>query len=265
VTSAVLHVRLFEPDDASTSITRQEADLRARAAREEWDVVVVLTDDGLSGGKRRPRLTAHLPCSRRVRRTSPWSRSLTVGADKGLAALANLVDVLEKRPGARFIADRDGLDSSGDTWEMHAGMMSAVAKLERKNIQTRVASIAELRRTGRYAGGTVPYGYRSAHLIPAALAASLWWTPGGRCNARRRRDAAGGAAPRLGLRDVAPSPRARPCGRCQGRATPAAPPLPAAVGHRDVCLLPIAALRQARRRRPHGLRLLSSFTRSAVP
>jgi len=159
---AVLYLRLSESDDASTAISRQEADLRARCQREGWDVTAVLIDDGLSGGKRRVKadralsmLLEHEADVLIVWKFDRWSR-------QGLASLADLLGVLDKRPAALFISDRDNLSSADTaTWEMQVGMLATLAKMERKNMQMRVASsIARLRRDGRYSGGTVPYGYR---------------------------------------------------------------------------------------------------------
>ncbi|MGY1751547.1 recombinase family protein [Blastococcus sp. SYSU D01042] len=162
VTRAVLYLRLSESDEASTSIARQEADLRARAAREGWTVVDVLVDDGVSGGKRRPKADQALSMLRdgaaevlAVWKMDRWTR-------QGLSALADLLEVLEQRPEATFVADRDGLDSTAATWDLHAGMLVAVAKMERDNTKARVkSSVDRLRRVGRYAGGNLPYGYRS--------------------------------------------------------------------------------------------------------
>ena len=51
---AVFYLRLsVAGSEESTSLTRQEADLRSEAERRGWDVVRRLTDDGISGGKAR--------------------------------------------------------------------------------------------------------------------------------------------------------------------------------------------------------------------
>src|SRR4051794_28519933 len=102
MTRAVLYLRLSETDDASTSISRQEADLRSRADREGWEVIEVLTDDGISGGKRREKADRGLAMLRDGRadvllvwKLDRWSR-------QGITALADLLEVLEARPEARF-------------------------------------------------------------------------------------------------------------------------------------------------------------------
>jgi site-specific DNA recombinase len=159
----VIYLRLSESDDASTSITRQEADLRLLADREGWDVVLVLIDDGLSGGKTRKKAVQALDMLRSgqadvlaVWKFDRWSR-------QGLGAVAQLIDALDENPGSLFVADRDGLRSSLPAWRIIASVLAEAARMERENIQIRVrSSIAELKRTNRYSGGVVPYGYQTA-------------------------------------------------------------------------------------------------------
>lgn len=160
---AVLYLRLSESDDASTSIARQQADLRARADREGWQVTAVLTDDGISGGKRRAKADEALAMLRDgladvllVWKFDRWSR-------QGLGAVADLTTVLDARPSALFVADRDGLSSAQPAWRIIAAVLSEVARTERENTSARVtSSVAALRRSGRFSGGNVPYGYAVA-------------------------------------------------------------------------------------------------------
>ncbi len=161
MTRAVLYLRLSDSTEASTSIQRQEADLRARADREGWDVVEVLVDDGISGGISRAKADRALEMLRTgeadvlaVWKSDRWSR-------QGLRAVADLDEVLAARPEARFVGDQDGLDSREASFGIMSGMLAVVANAERKNISLRVrSSIATLRAAGRFAGGNLPYGYR---------------------------------------------------------------------------------------------------------
>lgn len=162
---AVLYLRLSSSDDASTAIARQEADLRLRAEREGWEISEdrILVDDGLSGGKSRANADEALAMLRDGRadvlavwKFDRWSR-------QGLGALAALIDVLDARPDALFVADRDGLASSQPAWRIIASVLAEVARMERENTRARVlSSLAHLRTSGRYAGGQRPYGYVSA-------------------------------------------------------------------------------------------------------
>ncbi|WP_336922767.1 recombinase family protein [Aquipuribacter sp. SD81] len=163
VIRAVLYTRLSESDEASTSLARQEADLRALADREGWTVTEVLADDGLSGGKDRVKADRALDLLRSgaadvlaVWKLDRWSR-------QGIGTVARLMDVLEERPEALFVADRDGIRSDQAGWRLTAAVLSEVARTERENTQVRVRSaIKRMRREGRFPGGNVPYGYRTA-------------------------------------------------------------------------------------------------------
>jgi len=160
---AALYLRLSQSDDASTSIARQERDLREYADREGWDVVAVLTDDGISGRKARANAGEALRMIRdgevdvlAVWKFDRWSR-------QGLAAVADLIGALDTRPEARFVALRDGLRSEQPAWRIIASVLAEVARMEADNTATRVrSSIAALRRDGRFPGGVVPFGYRPA-------------------------------------------------------------------------------------------------------
>lgn len=162
---AVLYLRLSVTKEDSTSIERQEADLRREAASRGWDVGDrVLTDDGVSGGKARAKAEECLRMLRAgeadilmVWKWDRWSR-------QGVRSVADLADVLDARPEARFVALRDGLDSQqSDTWRLAAAVMAEIGRTERKNTSMRVASaVAGMRSGGRFAGGNVPYGYCTA-------------------------------------------------------------------------------------------------------
>ncbi len=161
--NAVLYLRLSSSDDASTSIVRQEADLRALCERHGWDVVEVLTDDGISGTKVRANATEALRMLRAreadvlaVWKLDRWGR-------RGAADVADLVAVLDERKDARFIALQDGLDSTQQAWRLIASVLSEVGRAEAENTSTRIrSSIAHRRRVGRHTGGRVPFGYRTA-------------------------------------------------------------------------------------------------------
>lgn len=161
MTRAVLYLRISETEETSTSLQRQEEDLRARAAREGWTVVEVLSDDGISGGLSREKAHRALEMLRSgdadvlaVWKADRWSR-------QGVRAVADLDDVLTHRPEARFVADQDGLDSREASFDVIFGVLAVIARAERKNTSLRVrSSINALRRGGRYSGGNVPYGYQ---------------------------------------------------------------------------------------------------------
>lgn len=157
---AVFYLRLSSSDEASTSIARQEVDLRALAEREGWEVVRVLTDDGISGRKARANATEALRLLRAaeadviaVWKLDRWSR-------QGLGAIGDLVETLDATPGALFVALQDGLRSDQAAWRLIAAVLSEVARTEADNTAMRVkSSVKALRHSGRWPGGIVPFAY----------------------------------------------------------------------------------------------------------
>lgn len=159
---SVHYLRLSQSDDASTSIDRQRADLVELAEREGWAIVAELVDDGVSGRKTRANAAEALRMLRDgeadvlvVWKLDRWSR-------QGIAALGDLVDALDARPSALFVAHRDGLRSDQAAWRIIAAVLAEVARIEAENTSTRVkSSQAHLLRERRFRGYTVPFGYRS--------------------------------------------------------------------------------------------------------
>src|SRR5450755_1539038 len=87
-----------------------------------------------------------------------WSR-------QGLGSIAELIKVLDQRPGALFVAEQDGLSNDQPAFRMIAGILSEMARSESENTSLRVkSSITALKRAGRWSGGVVPFGYRTVDL-----------------------------------------------------------------------------------------------------
>lgn len=159
---AVLYVRLSESTEESTSVARQEADLRARAEADGLEVVEVLVDDGISGRRSRERADRALAMIRSreadvlmVWKFDRWSR-------QGLGVLAALIETLDATPGSKALFLKDGLDTDQSAWRIIAAVLAEVARMEAEGISLRVrSSIAALRTSGRFSGGVVPFGYAS--------------------------------------------------------------------------------------------------------
>jgi DNA invertase Pin-like site-specific DNA recombinase len=161
---AILYLRLSVSDandGVSDSIQRQQADLEAFAESEGLDIVRVLSDDGLSGRKARDNADEALRMLEAgeadvllVWKLDRWSR-------QGISAMGRLVEVLDHRPSAEFIAFKDGIRSSQAGWRLTAAVLSEVARTESENTALRIsAAIRSNQQQGRFKGGTVPYGYR---------------------------------------------------------------------------------------------------------
>ena len=167
VLRAVLYLRLSASVEDSTSIARQEADLRALAAREGWEVVDVLVDDGVSGRKVRPKVAEAFQMLRDGGADVLAVWKLDRLTRQGLGAIGDLGDVLDAVPGSLFVALQDGLRSDQPAWRLIAAVLSEVARSEAESTAARIKSAIAYRKTvtGRFTGGgTIPYGYAS---VPA--------------------------------------------------------------------------------------------------
>jgi site-specific DNA recombinase len=160
---AILYLRLSVATEDSTSIARQRKDLHEHANREGWEIVAELVDDGISGRKARANATEALRMLREreadvlaVWKLDRWTR-------QGLSAVGDLVRTLDEAPGTLFVALQDGLRSDLAAFGIIAAVLSETARAEADNAAMRVrSSIAHRRETGRFRGGTVPFGYRPA-------------------------------------------------------------------------------------------------------
>lgn len=165
---AVLYLRLSAVVDDSTSIDRQERDLRAHAERQGWAVERVLVDEGISGRKARAKAAeaVRLIADDEADVLAVWKldRFTRQGWD-GLGALSRALDKrkADGRP-ALFVALQDGLTSDQSAFRLIAGVLSEVARSEADNAAARVKSSIAYRKTttSKYTGGAaVPFGYRS--------------------------------------------------------------------------------------------------------
>ena len=170
---ASLYVRLSrEGGENSTSLSRQEEDLRALAERHSLAVVAVRQDDGVSGAVRSPPgLLAWLDDARSGRADHLLAWDMSRVTRGGTSALAEVLDVLDgvDRDGravsspARLLTVRDALDSASAAWDLVGPVMAGMAKMERKAISDRIRSDKRRRKAdGLHLGGAAPYGFRTA-------------------------------------------------------------------------------------------------------
>jgi DNA invertase Pin-like site-specific DNA recombinase len=167
MTRAVLYLRLSLIVEDSTSIARQEADLRALCEREGWTVARLLVDDGRTGRKARANADEALRMIRDREADVLLTWKLDRWTRQGLSAIGALVDTLDATPGALFVAMQDGLRSDQPAWRLIAAVLSEVARTEAENIATRTKNAIGYRKTVAHrftGGGTIPFGYAS---VPA--------------------------------------------------------------------------------------------------
>ncbi|PCN47415.1 hypothetical protein Csp2054_12170 [Curtobacterium sp. 'Ferrero'] len=166
VKRSVLYTRVSRSTEESVSVDRQERELRQVAEREGWPVVAVFQDDGLSGRTERAKADAALAMLAEGRaevlmvwEMSRWSRM-------GLGAVAKLVDVLDEKPDALFLAQKEGLRSDQPAFRLMASVISEVARMEAEGTRDRIKAMRSyvLSETDpsqtRWLGGSVPFGYR---------------------------------------------------------------------------------------------------------
>ncbi|WP_225826124.1 recombinase family protein [Streptomyces naphthomycinicus] len=170
---ASLYARLSVAADAENlSLEGMVRDMRALCDREGLEEVALRVDDGKSGGRRdRDAFQEWLNDARTGAcdvLVNPVTDRLT---REGLNVAATILDVVEGKdpatgrlthPPVRLI-DCNGLDSlHGDAFRFRFVIQAEVGRAERERIRQRSRNRARnLRRAGRWGGGTPPFGYRA--------------------------------------------------------------------------------------------------------
>jgi site-specific DNA recombinase len=157
-----LYARLSVTKEESVSIARQLQSCRRYAEARGWEVVGEFIDDGVSA-------TANRPEDRRG-----WSALLTASDFDAVVIwkvdrLARRVldflhaDEALQRRGAGLVAVEDPIDMTSPQGRAFAVMLAVFGEMEAEAIRARVgAARAQLHKDGRFVGGGIPYGYRSA-------------------------------------------------------------------------------------------------------
>lgn len=162
ISRCVLYVRISLATEESVSIDRQIESGRAYARARGWEVVGVFRDEGVSATHNRPQHRAG------------W-RALLDSAGRFDAVVIWKVDRLARRVidfltaddalaerGAGLVAVEDPVDMTTPQGRAFAQVLAVFGELEAATTSSRVtASRAHLLTNGRYAGGRLPYGYRS--------------------------------------------------------------------------------------------------------
>lgn len=171
---ASLYVRLSkQADDSNVSLDGMIADMRALCSRLGFEEVALHVDDGKTGGRRdRDEFKAWLDDARRGYAevlVNPNTDRLT---REGLNVAASILDVVEGKDPATGrpahkpvrLVDTAGLDSEhGEAFRFRFVIQAEVARGERERMRDRSRSKnRRLIHQGRWPGGEVPFGYRTA-------------------------------------------------------------------------------------------------------
>lgn len=161
VKRCVIYARLSVTTEESVSIERQLHSCRRYAEARGWAVVGEFVDDGVSA-------TANRPESRKGWSSLVATRDFDAVVIWKVDRLARRVidflnaDAVLQERGAGLVAVDDPIDMTSPQGRAFAVMLAVFGEMEAETIRARVgAARAQLLRQGRFAGGGVPYGYRS--------------------------------------------------------------------------------------------------------
>lgn len=164
----VTYLRLSNATDASSSIARQRADLVAYAEREGLVLVKELADESVSGRKAREKADEAVRMLADGEADVLAVAALDRFSRQGATKLGALLDALEARPDALFVSLKEG-DSRDATFRLRTVILAEIARTEAENTAARARSAHAYRREqGRFAGSTVPFGFRSVRATDGA-------------------------------------------------------------------------------------------------
>ncbi len=158
---AVGYVRVSTADQADfgVSLDAQTEKIRGWCLANGYELVEVMVDRGLSGGRcdNRPALQEALKAVSRGDSLVVYSLSRLARSTRDTLMIA---DALERR-GADLVSLSEKIDTTSSTGKMVFRMLAVLSEFERDVISERTSmAMAHLRRSGKYTGGFDPYGYR---------------------------------------------------------------------------------------------------------
>lgn len=158
----VLYARLSVTKEESVSIARQLQSCRQYAEARGWHVVGEYVDDGVSATVNRPENRngwATLLAATEFDAVIIWKVDRLA---RRVLDFLHADEALQKR-GAGLVAVEDPIDMTSPQGRAFAVMLAVFGEMEAEAIRARVrAARRQLLKDGRWAGGGVPYGYRSA-------------------------------------------------------------------------------------------------------
>lgn len=158
---AIGYARVSTADqaDLGVSLDAQTERIRGWALANGYELMDVLVDRGLSGGR-----CDNRPALQEALRTVSRGDSLVVYSLSRLARSTRdtlmIAESLERR-GADLVSLSERIDTTSSTGKMVFRMLAVLSEFERDVISERTSmAMAHLRSSGRYTGGFEPYGYR---------------------------------------------------------------------------------------------------------
>lgn len=163
VRRCVLYARISLRTDESVSIARQLEAGQAYAQARGWKVVGTFTDEGVSATHNRPEDREGW----RAMLASPTSYDAVViwKVDRLARRVIDFLNANEavKAKGGGIVAVEDPIDMTTAQGEAFAIMLAVFGQMEAAAMRDRQTAARDyLLRSGRYAGGVLPYGYRKA-------------------------------------------------------------------------------------------------------
>lgn len=166
-TKAVGYVRVSTEEQAKDgeSLQRQEALIRTEAQRQGWELVAVLRDEGISGGKpasKRPGFAAL------VAMVEARAASVAIVADLSRLSrsqkdtLIFLEDVCGPAKARLYTADKGFVENKTVSGTMDLTLKALLAEVYRKEISEKtLRAMAFKKQRGEKLGGDVPFGFRA--------------------------------------------------------------------------------------------------------
>ena len=165
-TKAIGYVRVSTEEQAKDgeSLRRQEALIRAEAERQGWDLLAVLRDEGISGGKPASKRPGFAALSAMVQAKAA---GVVIVADLSRLSrsqkdtLIFLEDVCGPAKARLFTVDKGHVENETVSGTMDLTLRALLAETYRKEIAEKTRRAMAFKRSrGEKLGGDVPYGYR---------------------------------------------------------------------------------------------------------
>lgn len=159
-TTAVLYIRVSTEEQATegVSISAQTAKLTAWCLANDYELLEVFTDAGLSGGRadNRPALQAAIELACRTKSALlVYSLSRLARSTKDTIAIGERLD----KAGADLVSLSEKIDTTSAAGKMVFRMLAVMAEFERDQVSERTKFAMAHKRSKGERVGTIPYGF----------------------------------------------------------------------------------------------------------